>query len=172
VQTLIRVFGRYEKAELLIAGSGSFEPQLRRLAEGRANINFLGQQSPAQVRGLLHGAVALIVPSIGFETFGNVTVEAFSEGTPVIVRNIGGLPEQIEQSGGGFVYTTDEELTAAMDQLLTDRAYRDELGRRGHAAYQERWTADAHLGSYLALIDDLSARRRQVPEQIRGGSGP
>jgi len=170
VQTLIPVFRRCGTAELLIAGSGSFEPKLRRLAMGSANIHFLGQQSASQVRVLLHRAVALIVPSICFEVFPNVTLEAFSQGTPVIARNIGGMPEQIEQSGGGLVYSTAEELTAAMNQLLTDRAYRDELGRRGYAAYRARWTADAHLGSYLALIRDLSARRRQVFEELRSGS--
>jgi len=169
-QTLIPVFRRHGKAELLIAGSGSFEPQLRGLAEGSANIRFLGQQSAAQVRVLLHRAVALIVPSICFEVFPNVTLEAFSQGTPAIVRDIGGMPEQIEQSGGGLVYSTDEELTAAMNRLLADRVARDELGRQGYAAYRARWTADAHLGSYLALIRDLSTRRRQAPEQLRGGS--
>jgi len=170
VQTLIPVFQRYGKAELLIAGSGSLAPQLQKLAEGCANIHFLGQQSAANVRVLLRRAVALIVPSICFEVFPNVTLEAFSQGTPAIVRNIGGMPEQIEQSGGGLVYTTDDELTAAMDRLLADRAYRDDLGRLGYRAYRERWTADAHVGSYVALIGELSARRRQRPEPFQGGS--
>lgn len=159
LQTLIPVFQRYDKAHLLIAGAGSFEPQLRRLSEGADNIRFLGYPTAEQVRALLRGAVALIVPSICFEVFPTVTLEAFSLGTPAIVRNIGGLPEQIEESGGGFVYDSDDELTAAMDRLLADRALRDDLGRRGHAAYRQRWTANAHLSAYLALIDELAARR-------------
>jgi glycosyltransferase involved in cell wall biosynthesis len=163
VQTLIPVFRRFRAADLLIAGRGSFEPRLQKLAEGSPNIRFLGQQSAGQMRALLRDAVALIVPSICYETFGNVTVEAFSLGTPAIVRNIGGLPEPVEQSGGGLIYSTNEELIAAMDQLLGDRAYRDELGRKGYAAYRMRWTPDVHVGAYLALIRDLSARRQQAP---------
>jgi glycosyltransferase involved in cell wall biosynthesis len=168
VQALIPLFRRCEAADLQIAGSGSLEPELRRLAEGCANIHFKGQQSAEQVRSLLRGAVALIVPSICFEVFPNVTLEALSQGTPVLVRNIGGMPEQVEQ-GGGLLYDTDEELESAVHRLLADRAYRDELGRQGRAACRARWTADVHLGRYLALIRDLAARRRQAPEQVGDG---
>jgi glycosyltransferase involved in cell wall biosynthesis len=156
VHTLIPLFRRYGKADLLLAGRGGYEPELRRLAAGIPNIRFLGQQPAAQVRTLLRGAVALIVPSICFEVFPNVTLEAFSQGTPAIVRNIGGLPEQIEQSGGGLIYDTDEELVSAMDRLLADRAYRDALGRRGYAACRAQWSPDVHLGRYLGLIHDLA----------------
>jgi glycosyltransferase involved in cell wall biosynthesis len=166
LHTLIPVFRRHGKAQLLVAGAGSCEPELRRLAEGAANIRFLGYPSAEQVRALLRGAVALAVPSICFEVFPTVTLEAFSLGTPAIVRDIGGLPEQIKQSGGGFVYSTDDELLAVMDRLLADRAYRDDLGRRGYSAYRQRWTADAHLSAYLALIDDLAARRPVTGREV------
>jgi len=156
LQTLIPVFRRFAHADLVVAGSGSYEPELRRLAEGCTRIHFIGQQSAEKLRALYRRAIALIVPSICFEVFANVTIEAFCQSTPAIVRNIGALPEQIEQSGGGFIYTSDEELTAAMDRLLADRAFRDELGRRGYEAYRKRWTAEAHLQAYLALIHNLS----------------
>jgi glycosyltransferase involved in cell wall biosynthesis len=173
LQTLIPVFGRCATADLLIAGSGGFEPQLRRQAEGCANIRFLGQQTAKQVCALLRDAVALIVPSICFEVFPNVTLEAFSQGTPVIVRKIGGMPEQVER-GGGLVYDTDEELAAAMERLLADRAYRDELGRQGRAAYGAVWTAGAHVESYLALIRDLAGRRGPGLTNVRsqGAAAP
>jgi glycosyltransferase involved in cell wall biosynthesis len=159
LQTLIPVFLNFEKAQLMIAGSGGYESELRKMAQGCTRIRFLGQQSAEQVRALLLRAAALIVPSIVFEVFPNVTLEAFCQGTPAIVRNIGGLPEAVEQSGGGFVYSTDEELISAMQALLADPAYRDDLGRRGYQAYRERWTADAHLQAYLGLIRNLSESR-------------
>ena len=158
VQTLIPVFRRYRNAALAVAGRGSLEPTLLRLAGGSANVRFLGQQSAEQVRDLMRRAVALIVPSICLETFPTVTLEAFSQGTPAIVRDIGSLPEQIEQSGGGLVVGTDEQLLAAMDRLLADRAYRDDLGHHGYQAYMERWTPGAHIDRYLALIRGLAAR--------------
>ena len=36
-------------------------------------------------------------------------IEAFARKTPVVARNLGGLTEVIEESGGGFLFRTDEE---------------------------------------------------------------
>jgi glycosyltransferase involved in cell wall biosynthesis len=114
----------------------------------------------------MKGAVALIVPSIAFEVFPTVTLEAFAQGTPAILRDIGSLPEQIEQSGGGFLYRTNAELAGAMDRLLASPALCDDLGRRGREAYEARWTPGVHIHRYLDLIGDLTARH----DRTRNGS--
>lgn len=158
LQTLIPVFRNYQKARLLIAGQGDDEPWLRKTAAGSPNIRFLGLQSRAQLRALYRRAVALIMPSIVYETFGQVIIEAFQHGTPAIVRRLGAMTEVVEQ-GGGLAYATDGELLAAMDRLLADRAYRDELGRGGYQAYRRYWTAEAHLERYFALIGNLVRAR-------------
>jgi len=157
LQTLIPIFRRYSKARLLVAGTGRYERRLRRQAKGSVNITFLGQQSARQLRRLYRHALGLIVPSIAYEVAPLVTLEAFRQRTPVIVRNLGGLPEYIEESGGGFVYDTEEELIAAMDRLLADPSYRNELGMRGYRTYRQKWTAEAYLECYFALIQDIAA---------------
>ena len=88
-----------------------------------------------------------------------VIMEAFSQQTPVIASNIGRIPALIEQTGGGLVYSTEQELVTSMDRLLTDPLFRSELGVRAHLAYRQEWTADAHLERYLALIDEIAASR-------------
>jgi glycosyltransferase involved in cell wall biosynthesis len=157
LQTLFPIFRAYGKARLLIAGSGRYEHQLRRLAKGNAAVRFLDQVPYEQLQVLYRSAVAVIVPSIAFEVAPLVIPEAFAQRTPVIVRNLGGLPEQVEESGGGFVYDTEEELVAAMDRLLANPAYRRELGQRGYQAYQQNSTTDVHLQRYLGLIRDIEA---------------
>jgi glycosyltransferase involved in cell wall biosynthesis len=107
--------------------------------------------------------MALIVPSLCCEVSAQVTIEAFVQRTPVIVRNLGGMPELIEESGGGFVYETDAELLAAMEQLLANRALRDELGQRGYQAYQQKWTPEAHLERYLEMVAQARLSRRDEP---------
>jgi glycosyltransferase involved in cell wall biosynthesis len=159
VQTIIPVFRDHPQARLLIAGAGSYEPRLRHLAEASANIRFLGQIPERRLQGLYEQAVALIVPSLCFEVFSLVTMEAFRHRTPVIVRNLGALAEIVEESSGGLVYDTEEELRQAIDRLLGDSSYRRELGQRGYEAYQRNWTVEAHLKRYLSLIAELAARR-------------
>jgi glycosyltransferase involved in cell wall biosynthesis len=155
LQTLIPVFRDYGKARLLIAGSGRHERPLRRLARDNRGVRFLDHVPYGQLQVLYRNAVAVIVPSIAYEVAPLVIPEALGHGTPVIVRNLGGLPEQVEDSGGGFVYDTEQELVAAMDRLLEDPSYRRDLGQRGYQAYQRGWTADVHIRRYLALIRDI-----------------
>jgi len=159
LQTLIPVFRRYERARLLVAGTGRYETTLRRMAAGAPNIVFLGHQSGEPLCRLYAGAVALIVPSLWYEIFGLVILEAFAQGTPAIVRNIGGMPEIIKESGGGFVYETETDLVTAMDRLLTEPVLRTALGVRGSQAIRQRWSANAHIERYLALVAELAARR-------------
>jgi glycosyltransferase involved in cell wall biosynthesis len=160
LQTLIPIFRKYDKADLLIAGKGSYETHLRRLAHGSRNIRFLGHQSGHQLRALYENAVALIVPSVCLEVFALSIIEAFREKTPVIARNIGGMPELVQESDGGFIYDTEQELVAAMDQLLADPSLRQELGQRGYSCYQRQWTMQVHLQRYFALIQEISMRKR------------
>ena len=155
LQTLIPLFRRYKKASLLIAGTGSYKSRLRRLAEGADNIRFLGYQSGHKLWALYRNAVAVIVPSICYEMFGTVIVEAFTQKTPTIVRNLGGMPELVQSSGAGFVYDTDEDLIGAMGRLLENPSYRNRLGLLGYEAYQRNYTPDAHLKKYFELIHQV-----------------
>jgi hypothetical protein len=49
-----------------------------------------------------------------------------------------------------------------MDRLLTDPSHRRELGLRGYRAFQENWTAEAHLERYFALIEEIAANRADL----------
>jgi glycosyltransferase involved in cell wall biosynthesis len=159
LQTLIPVFRRHQRARLLVAGTGPYEATLRELAAGAPNIVFLGHQSGGQLRQLYADAVALIVPSLWYEVFGIVIIEAFAQHTPAIVRNIGGMPQIIEESGGGLVYDTEAELATAMDMLLNEPGLRNTLGGRGNEAARQCWSAESHITRYLGLIEEAAARR-------------
>jgi glycosyltransferase involved in cell wall biosynthesis len=159
LQTLIPVFRNYPKARLLVAGAGGYGPELRRLAGNSDNIRFLGHCSQEKLDALYRQAVAVIVPSLCFEGFPLVLIEAFRRQTPVIARGIGGLPEVIEESGGGLTFDTDTELIAAMDLLLTDQSRRRTLGLNGYQAYLKKWTAEVHIERYLGLIHRVAEQR-------------
>ena len=164
LQTIIPVFRDYQKAELLIAGTGVYEAELKKLAAGCEHIKFLGFVSGTQLEDLYRGAVAVIVPSICFDVFPLVPMEAVSLQTPVIVRNLGGMPEVVEESGAGFIYETTGELVSAMDRLLADSTYRNQLGQQGYQAFKKNWTAEVHMQHYFDLIRELAVARVQAEE--------
>jgi glycosyltransferase involved in cell wall biosynthesis len=159
LQTLITVFRRHPKAELLVAGRGSYESSLRKMAQGAPGIRFLGHLPEERLRALYRGATALIVPSLCYELYPLVLLEACREGTPVIARKTGGMPEIVEKSGGGFVYQREGELLAAIDHLLEEPDSRREMGARGKLHYDRNWTTEAHLDRLLGLIGQMGERR-------------
>lgn len=169
-QTLLPVFKRYKRARLVIAGTGEAEAELRRSAADCSNIEFRGFVEQGELRSLYRRAIAVIVPSICYEIFPLVMLEALREKTPVLARKLGGMAEVIDDSGGGVAYESDDELIAGMNHLLEDASYRRELGASGYQAFDKNWTPDAHLDRYFALIREIAfARRESRRFLLRGG---
>ena len=159
LQNLIPLFRSYSHADLLIAGTGEYEAELRRLAAGLQNIVFLGALQQSQLQRIYRHAIAVIVPSICYEVFGIIILEAYRERTPVIVHRLGGLQEVAEESNGGFSYQTPEELVTAMERLRADEELRRTMGEQGFKRYLERWSEDAHLQTYFELLEGAAQQK-------------
>lgn len=160
LQNLINVFKQYKKSDLLIAGEGSYKAAaMCKLAHGASHIKFLGQKSYRELKRLYRDAIAVIVPSLCYESFGMVIIEALAMHTPVIVNNIGALPELVNQSGGGFVYNNDIELLQSIEALVINPILRKELGDNGYDAYRKNWTAESYLKRYFSLIYEIANKK-------------
>jgi glycosyltransferase involved in cell wall biosynthesis len=159
---VIAAFRTITDAELVIAGTGTEAARLQEATREMPQVRWLGATDPETLRRWCRGAVAAIVPSLGYETFGLVTIEAFREGIPVIARRIGPFPEIIASSGGGLLFDTVEELRAQIITLLTAPGLRDGLARSARAAFEQHYTDDRVVPAYLELIAK-AARRRGHP---------
>ncbi len=158
-QKLIPLMRNLPEADLRIAGTGPYEPTLRKLAEDLPNVHFEGLLSGPALARLFRGSRAVVVPSLFPETFGYVVMEAFATGTPVIVHEGGGaLLETGVQSGGGLGYRTEGDLLLAMRRMVHDDELRAELASRGYAKRIGPWSESEHVHRYMELIAD----RRQA----------
>lgn len=159
VDTLIHAFRRYQDADLLIVGDGDEGAALRKAAAGLPHVHFKGACNQQQLAALYRDAIALVMPSIGYEVFGIVLIEAFTQRTPVIVRDLGGMPEAVDDSGGGFAYRTEDELLRALSDLQRAPGLRRERGDKGHAAYLKLWSEAPHVDRYLTIVEEETRRR-------------
>jgi glycosyltransferase involved in cell wall biosynthesis len=159
LQDVIPLFGGTAGDELWIVGAGDYEAELRALAGGRPRVRFLGARSPEQLRSLYREALALVVPSVCYETFGIILLEAFREGTPVIARRLGPFTEIVEGSGGGLLFDTESELRGAIDTLGSDAAKRRALGESGHRALLAKWTESVVLEKYFEVIARVAEKK-------------
>jgi glycosyltransferase involved in cell wall biosynthesis len=100
---------------LLVAGRGTLESQLRRLAPN--NVEFLGRVSDERLRELYQSCRALIFP--GVEDFGMTPVEAHACGRPVVCFGRGGATESVIDSETGihFLQHNAEGLRDALDRF-------------------------------------------------------
>ncbi len=156
LQSVIPLFQRFHKAKLLIAGAGDYGRKLKKIAHGNENVVFLGFQSGVHLQELYRNARAIIVPSTNYEVAPPLCImEAFQHKTPAIVKKLGSMPEIIDDSDGGLVYKTDAELLSALERLSENSLLRDELGQNGYQAFKEKWTADAYVDRYFALINKI-----------------
>lgn len=160
-QDVIEAMRRLPGLDLRIAGSGQYEAELREQARGLDNVLFEGRLDAANVAALFRGARAVAVPSLVYETFGYVVLEAFAERAPVVVRNLGALPELVAESGGGLVFDSPDGLVEALGKLASDDELRRTLGENGHRSRHGIWSEAEHIDRYFALIDEHQQRHRQ-----------
>ena len=103
----------------------------------------------------LKGIDAVVVPSRQ-ESFGQVALEARLAGRPVIVTNVGGLPEQVEPAHGVVVPANDPGALAEAIEALAETKRRGQLPAMSASARQS--AAEHFLTSstrWLTLIQDL-----------------
>ena len=170
LQDIIPEFDADLPADLLIAGSGSYEPELRRLAAGRANVRFLGQKTADELRMLYRNARAALTPSRCYEVFPLVVLEAFRDATPIVARDLGPYPEILAQSSAGRLFRTSAELRQSLIDYATNEAAATEDGERGRAAFERLWSEDVVIARYMNLIADCADLRSMTELCVRARS--
>jgi glycosyltransferase involved in cell wall biosynthesis len=160
LQTLIALWNNRDLPyNLLVAGTGTYEAQLHAMASGNPRIKFFGALAQRELGAMYHHAIACIIPSITYETFGLTSVEAFARKTPAIARDLGALPEVLQDSGGGFVYKTDDDLLRAIQMLAEAPELRNDLGQKGYDAFLRWWCREAHLDLYFDLLKSSAEQK-------------
>jgi glycosyltransferase involved in cell wall biosynthesis len=150
---VIPLFKDYPDADLLIAGDGEYATVLRTLAKGIDGVKFLGRVEPEKLDALYRDAIALIVPSVCYETFGIILIESFRQGTPVLARRVGPFPEIVERSNGGLLFDGPDDLLSSMRRIQGDPRLRQDLANSGRQGFQDHWSEDAIIPRYLEIVE-------------------
>jgi glycosyltransferase involved in cell wall biosynthesis len=144
---------------LRIAGQGPLASDLA--AAGVAGIESLGQVPPAQIPALIGGAVCLIVPSLWFEPFGRVVIEAFACGTPVVASRIGALADLVEDGSTGQLFRAGDarDLVGAIRRLVGDPTALARMRVAARAEYESGYSVELNYGQLMEIYELALARR-------------
>ena len=147
---------------LVVAGEGRERKRLQRLAG--PSVTFVGHADDAQIKGLLAGCKALILPSE--EDFGLTPLEAMATGRPVIAYGHGGVLDTVVpgRTGAFFEQQTTDAVAEAL--MAFDPSHYNARDIRGHA---EQFDSARFRARIRAFVDEqLSAHlerraRRERP---------
>ena len=136
---------------LRVAGDGPDRARLEALAAG-ADVSFLGHRK--DVRELLDGAAAVLVPSRCHEFFGYSALEAMARGVPVVATAMGGLPELL--GAERCVELADRDgFAARLAALWADPRSRQAEGEELLARARERHGEERYVSELLGLYAAL-----------------
>ncbi len=117
-----------------------------------ANVELLGNLGPEELAAFYREAALIVTPSIWYEGFPGVVIEAMRHARPVIVSDIGGLPELVGGGNSGMLVPPgdDEALASAIAALMRDPVQRQSLGEKGFARVKREYSYDLYYDRLMA----------------------
>jgi len=140
-----------------IAGSGPLLADVERAA-ATGDVDYLGSISSAEVLDQLRRSIALVAPSIWFEGFPLVLLQAYATGTPVIASRIGSLAELVEDGATGLHAQpgNGQDLAGRLRWAADHPAEMAGLGRSARDRYVQRYRGRSHLAALLELYGSVA----------------
>ncbi len=129
--------------------------------QGVTDIQFTGYISPEKVPDYYHNADIFCAPSIGFESFGIVLLEAMAAGIPVVASDIVGYRAVVKDGREGLLVPPGQvdTLSKALRHLLDHPEQRRKMRKFGiETARQYSWDQiiDKILNVYVNTIETRS----------------
>jgi len=144
LEAAARILSRRRDIKFVFVGEGVLKDKLVKRAKDMGILEktyFTGFIDDNELATLYHISDVAVFPSL-YEPFGIVVLEAMWAGTPVIVSDVGGPAEYVENGVTGVKVPPQdpEALAAAIESLLDNKEYAYYLSRNGLKKAREEFT--------------------------------
>jgi glycosyltransferase involved in cell wall biosynthesis len=170
IGTLLAAWRRLRReVPLKIVGDGPLREELAAASRDLPQVEWIGHVPPERVRELMQAASVLVVPSVWYETFGMVIVEAFAAGLPVIAARHGAMAELVGHGHSGLHVAPGDpaELAVAVERLATNPAELALMRRNARSEFEQKYRDGQNyallLRSYASALGVATARPRKIP---------
>jgi glycosyltransferase involved in cell wall biosynthesis len=156
---LVEALAQVPEAHCWLAGEGpergALAAQAAQLGVG-PRLHFLGWRADTPA---LYAAADLVVCPSRHEPLGNVVIEAWARGVPVVAAASDGPRALIRNDENGLLVPLEDAtaLARAMRRVLEDRALAARLAEGGLAAYRAEFTEQAVVAHYLEFFEKVAA---------------
>lgn len=134
---------------LHLVGDGPYVNELKKYLGRDLRIKWYGRKPNLDMKSFYSKSDILIIPSIWYDNFPIVILEAFSLGLPVIASKIGGIPEQAKDGYNGFLIAPnnkkelkDKILDLARKPKVQRELLLENLSKGAYNSYKNYYTRD------------------------------
>jgi len=155
LKVLMRVVEAVPEALLLVLSPQSLESQIEAAQYAHLfehHIRSAGWLEGKELVAAFHLADVVVVPSVIFDTFPTVNLEAMAAKKPVLASCYGGSYEAVLDAVTGYVINPFDydDFTQKLVRLLRDEGLREQMGAAAYARVQTHFT----LGHYVQQMLD------------------
>lgn len=160
VETLLIAAARMPDIPFKIAGDGAILSQLKGKAPD--NVQFLGRLCFEDLLDFYRNSRLLAVPSLSFETFGMVAVDAMALGVPVIASKIGGLQHVVDDGITGLLFEpgNPDDLAEQVHRLWDNPQLCDRMGSAARAKVRQHYSQESYYQNLVAVYQKAIQRCR------------
>ncbi|MGZ5017287.1 MAG: glycosyltransferase family 4 protein [Methylobacter sp.] len=155
VETLLKAHSKSSMGwRLVIAGTGPLGDGLK--AEYDVG-NFVGHIGGDALKEMIDRAAVVVVPSDWYENCPMSVLEAMAYGKPVVGSRMGGIPELVEHNMTGMLFDAGnvDELTAALDKLMSSPELRKQMGAKARKRVVDEFSLSRHNAGLLNIYQSL-----------------
>ena len=154
---LLEAVSRVPNCYLWLAGEGPLRKDLEQYAEKlgiKPRVRFLGWRDDPEV---LFGAADLFICPSRHEPLGNVVIESWAHGVPVIAADSMGPGTLITQGDTGVLFPIDDVkiLAGCIKRLIQEPSLAKELSDNATLEFEERFTEDIIVAEYLEFFERM-----------------
>ena len=158
IRCLIKAWEKIDY-KLIIVGTGPLEDFVK--SQLNENIIFLGKQNKEEIRVLMNAASFLIIPSIWYEGFPMVILEAYSAGLPVIGSRIGSIEEVVLDNITGLHFKPNDskDLVKKVNRIIKDRELLKIISKNSRKEYLEKYTPSKNYDILINIYNSVIQSR-------------
>lgn len=140
---------------LMIVGDGPQRGSVEALAASHPGVEYRGWLSGPGLTDVMRSASALVLPSLNYEGFPKVIVEAFAVGLPVIASRLGSMAEVIQHEKTGLHFDPGEPaaLRAAVAWAQTHPAELKQMRAPARARFEQLYRPETNYQTLMAIYD-------------------
>jgi glycosyltransferase involved in cell wall biosynthesis len=153
VDTLLSAAEQIGQIPVKIAGGGPLVSRMKDRAP--YNVQFVGILSQDRLLSFYRKSRFAVVPSVWYEPFGLVVVDAMALGLPVVASRIGGLPEIVEDGITGLLFEPGnaEDLANKLRFLWENPELCRQMGKAGREKVALQYSQNVYYKNLMEVYE-------------------